>query len=111
MKFSFQKRFHFSASFERDGKIHAHNYVLEIVTDPVDEASELILEKKVRNCLIAKLDSHDLGLHVDFLKNADLTEANLLSAFRKLLSKEILPLKLISLSLERDKNTRVNLHL
>lgn len=86
-----------------------HNYVLTVVTGPLDERLEAALEERVMRCLIQKLDSSDLGLHVDFLKGIEMNEAELLKAFWGVLSNEVPPIRIRSLSLKRDKKTRVTL--
>jgi len=65
-----------------------------------------LFEKKIEESLIKKLDSRDLGLHVDFLKGAALNDANLLRIFWGIIKKEIRPAALYSLSLERDGRTK-----
>ena len=104
---TFTKTFDFSASFSRDGKIYGHNYTLGVTTDWMDEEAEALFEAKVRESLIKKMESRDLGLHVDFLKGARLNDENLLAIFWPILKKEIHPLGLHRLSLQRDQRTKV----
>ncbi|MGH7197475.1 MAG: hypothetical protein ACREH5_01880 [Candidatus Omnitrophota bacterium] len=104
---TFTKTFDFSASFSRNGKIYGHNYTLGITTDWMDEEAEALFEEKVLRSLIKKMESRDLGLHVDFLKGAKLNDENLLAIFWPILKKEMLPLRLHRLSLRRDNRTEV----
>ncbi len=104
---TFTKTFPFSASFSRDGRVYGYNYTLGVTTDWMEESAEAVFEEKVRVSLIRKLESRDLGLHVDFLKGAKLNDENLLAIFWPLLKKEIHPLPLHRLSLQRDDRTRV----
>ena len=108
---TFTKTFDFSASFSRDGKVYGHNYTLGITTDWMDEKAEALFETKVRESLIKKMESRDLGLHVDFLKGAKLNDENLLAVFWPILKKEMHPYPLHRLSLQRDKRTKVDMSL
>ena len=83
-----------------------HNYILSVTTEPLDHASEAVVDKKVREALVQKIDSRDLGLHVDFLKNIEITDTNLLKVFWEIIRLEINPVELTSLSLERDERTQ-----
>ena len=104
---TFTKTFDFSASFSKGGKVYGHNYTLGVTTDWMDEEAEALFEAKVRGSLIQKMESRDLGLHVDFLKGAKLNDENLLAIFWPILKKQIHPLCLHRLSLQRDKRTKV----
>ena len=107
MKITLTKKFHFSASHSAHDRAIGHNYVLNVTTEALDDALEAILEKKVREVLIQKIDSRDLGLHVDFLKNIDVSDANLLKAFWEVIQPAIHPVQLTALSLEKDERTQV----
>ncbi len=107
MRFSYTKSFRFSASYSDGLKIIGHNYRLDITTDPPGQESDF--EKRVQSALIAKIHTRDLSLHVDFLKNTPITDERLLEAFRGVLEKELAPLKIQALNLERDDRTRVTL--
>jgi hypothetical protein len=106
-RMTFTKAFDFSASFSRDGKIYGYNYTLSVTTDCLDEAAEARFEEKIRKSLIGKMESRDLGLHVDFLKGAKLNDENLLAVFWPIIKKEIDPLPLHRLTLRRDRRTEV----
>ena len=105
MTTAFTKFFHFSASHARGEKIKGHNYVLGVTIDPLEEEKETAFEKKVEAVLIKKLDSRDLGTDVDFLKNVEINDLNLLRIFWDLLAVQLPPARLRALSLERDKRT------
>lgn len=109
MKTTFTKKFNFSASFKRGEKILGHNYVLGVVTDPLSESEETALERSVRSLLIQKIDSRDLGMHVDFLKDTEISEVNLLKAFWGILEQGIQPIALQSLFLEKDARSQVSI--
>jgi hypothetical protein len=106
---TFTRTFDFSASFSRDGKIFGHNYTLSVTTDWLDEAAEARFDEKIRRSLISKMESRDLGLHVDFLKGAKLNDENLLAVFWPIVKREIDPLPLYRLSLRRDCRTEVEM--
>ena len=111
MRYSFTKHFPFSASHESSGKIIGHNYVLGVtVAGAPGRTEEEALERGVRETLIGRLESRDLGLHVDFLKGKDITDENLLRAFADLLSNH-LKQTLVCLTLERDRRTVTTLEL
>jgi hypothetical protein len=82
-----------------------HNYVLGVTTRALSEADERIFEEKIEASLIHKLQSRDLGLHVEFLKGIEINDENLLRAFWKILGPQIRPNPLLSLSLKRDDRT------
>jgi 6-pyruvoyl-tetrahydropterin synthase len=109
MKFEFAKSFYFSASFSREGKVFGHNYALTVSMDCPDEKRRFLIENKIQESLIQKIHSRDLGLHVDFLKGVELTEENLLKIFWSLIEKNIHPVILRSLSLEKDSRTKLTL--
>ena len=83
-----------------------HNYVLSVTTEALDLSLEAAVEKKISEALIKKIDSRDLGLHVDFLKNIEMTDVNLLKVFWEIIRLEIHPVELVALSLERDEHTQ-----
>ena len=103
------KKFHFSASYKSGERVLGHNYVLGVVTGALNDEEEAALDHKVRRVLIDRIDSRDLGLHVDFLKNIEINEWNILKSFWKLLEPEILPLTLSELFLEKDGRSQVAL--
>ena len=78
-----------------------------VTTDSLDDYSEIQFDKKINEALISKLHSRDLSLHVDFLKGAHITDDNLLKIFWGMIKKEIHPMPLHSLSLERDSRSKV----
>ena len=108
MKITLTKKFHFSASYAiSPDRVIGHNYILGVTTEGVDEAAEMLLEKKIHEALIQKIDSQDLGMHVDFLKNIKITDTNLLRVFWEIIRVEIHPIELSVLSLQRDEHTEV----
>ncbi len=109
MKVHLTKAFFFSASFSQNNRVVAHNYTLKITTDGLDERLEKELEAKVEGGLIKKLQSHDLGTDVDFLKGTSLEEESLLKVFWALIQKEIHPVPLRALSLEKDGRSKLTL--
>jgi len=86
-----------------------YNYTLGVTTDFVDEETERLMTEKIENVLIKKMESRDLGLHVDFLKDVEINDLNLLKAFAKILDEEIAPKKILSLSISRDGKTLTTL--
>ncbi len=104
------KRFPFSASYASNGKVYGHNYVLEATFDYVDPAAEARIEKQIKDSLISKMESKDLGLHVDFLKGVTIREDLLLETFFRIAAAAIAPARILSLSLERDAKTKFTLH-
>ena len=110
MKLTLTKRFSFSASFSGSNKIHAHNYALGVtVSCNAREIDDAALAKRIDTALIQKVQSRDLRMDVDFLKSLRINESNLLKIFWKIIRKEIHPLKLLALSLARDKGTAYSL--
>lgn len=105
MRSQLTKYFPFSASFALAGKVYGHNYVLGITLPALSLPEEAAFEARVRQALIGKLESRDLGLHVDFLKGVEPTDANLLEVFNRILKQALAPLTVNELSLERDKRT------
>ena len=103
------KKFQFSASFKNGERMIGHNYVFGVVTQALSEADEKAFENTVRRLLIDRIDSRDLGLNVEFLKNIEINELNLLKSFWKLLEHEILPLRLSEIFLEKDGRSQVAL--
>ena len=103
------KRFPFSASFSRNNKIIGHNYCLVLTTPALDDAAENRLVEAVNNGLIRAVHSRDLSLHVDFLKNVEITDKTLLEHFWPVVEKAIAPVKLLSLALERDSKTETQM--
>lgn len=110
MKALLTKRFSFSASFSRDGRVYGHNYTLGVTLPFSDKIDEEGLERSVREGLIDKIHSRDLSLHVDILKNVEITDLNLLRAFAPEVAAAVRPLALHSLWLERDSRTRLEIH-
>jgi hypothetical protein len=105
LKATFTKFFEFSSSYAKDGKVWGRNFRLGLTAHPMDEKTEAAFVRAVEEALIKKIHSRDLGLHVDFLKGTDITDLNLLRAFRMVLKEAIVPVMLKSLTLERDANT------
>ena len=100
------KSYVFSASYSSGPRVIAHNYRLKASFDGLEEGAEPELDKKIQSVLIQKIHSHDLGQDVDFLRGRPLSDTSLLDAFWPLFTQIALPARLISLSLERDANTR-----
>ncbi len=109
MRTLFTKKFFFSASHEKGDRVLGHNYVLGVVTGSLNDSEETTLEHAVQRALIDKIDARDLGLHVDFLKDTEINELNLLKSFWNILEPEIRPLILSSLFLEKDGRSKVAL--
>lgn len=109
MKTASLKKFQFSASYNIKDRVIGHNYILGVWTEGLDEAQEKMLERVVQQTLLQKIDSRDLGLDVDFIKNTPITDINLLHAFWKLLEPEIRPILIRSLFLEKDNRSQVSL--
>ena len=86
-----------------------YNYTLGVTTDFVDEEAERRMAEKIEKGLIKKLESRDLDVHVDFLKDVEINDLNLLKAFWKIMKKEIAPNKILSLSISRDGKTLTTL--
>ena len=86
-----------------------HNYLLSVTTEVLSEDQEIELDKLIQKNLIQKIDSRDLGLHVDFLKGVEINDLNLLKAFWSFLEPIILPASLEALSLESDDRTKTSL--
>ena len=105
MKATFTRYFEFSASYAKDGKVWGRNFRLGLTAHPMDEKTEAAFVHAVEESLIQKIESKDLSLHVDFLKGTEITDLNLLRAFRTVLRAPIAPITLKSLSLERDART------
>jgi hypothetical protein len=105
MKATLTKFFHFSASFSKNNQVIGHNYVLGVTVDSLDEAAESDFTQKIEMALIKKIESRDLGLHVDFLKTVELNDVGILNAFLKEILKSGANAKIRSLSLSRDKKT------
>lgn len=99
------KTFHFSASFSRQDKVFGHNYALDVTLPAPDPLAETRITAAVEKELIGKLQSRDLGTDVPFLAGVEITDSNLLAAFRPLLEKCLSPLPLLSLGLRRDGRT------
>ncbi len=104
------KLFHFSASFSKGAEVRGHNFTLAVTAEYADGMDEAAVEEKIEKALIRKVHSRDLSLHVDFLRGVDITDHNLLKAFLGIISREIAPIRLHSLALERDARTRLLLH-
>ncbi len=107
MKITLTKKFYFSASHDSPSGVTGHNYVLNVTTQALKKTEEVALEKNIHEALIQKIDSRDLGLHVDFLKNIEITDKNLLQVFWEIIQLQIYPVELVALSLERDERTQV----
>jgi 6-pyruvoyl-tetrahydropterin synthase len=107
MQVHLTKRFFFSASYSRAARVHAHNYTLGVtVTLPDEDYDESFLEARVRETLVDKVHSRDLGLHVDFLKGCSITELSLVTVFWGIVKKAVAPAELVSLTLEKDKTSQ-----
>ena len=109
MNITLTKKFPFSASFKSKDRLVSHNYTLSVSTACPNEGWGRTLESKVRESLICHIDSRDLGLDVDFLKNIEMTEMNILKIFWGRLQNVIQPTQLILLSLESDAHTQWSL--
>lgn len=109
MVLSLSKRFPFSSSFSRDGKVYGYNYVLHLVTDAMTPEEEKNFESRILDGLIGHVHSRDLSSNVDFLKGLTITDENLLKAFWGVIQREIKPHRLRSLTLERDSRTSLTL--
>lgn len=109
MKTTVTKFFRFSASHSSGSRIFGKNYILEITLDAVSSDREDVLEEKVSESLIRKLESRDLGLHVDFLKGIEITDGNLLKTFWSVLQKTLPGFKIRSMTLQRDETTKTTL--
>ena len=109
MKIALTKYFRFSSSFSKNNKVFGYNYILGVTTDFIAEDEEVRLEQAITKNLIKKIDSRDLGADVDFLKGAHLNDESLLSIFWPIIKKQIHPVPLRSLSLQRDDRTCVTL--
>ena len=109
MKVSLTKTFYFSASHSQAGKIFGHNYRLGVTTQVADQDSERVLEAKVNGSIIQRVQSRDLGLHVDFLKGISISDQNLLEVFWNILERKMKPLALLKLTLARDERTQVTM--
>lgn len=109
MKAFVTKFFHFSASHASGTRIFGKNYVLEITLDALPPAKEAEFEKKVFDGLIKRLESRDLGLHVDFLRGVESTDQNLLEAFWRVLKEAAPDLEFRSMTLQRDATTKTTL--
>ena len=101
-------RFPFSASLSKNGKIYGHNYILSVGLRGAGEVQGEAARLLVQRVLIDKLHSQDLTLHVDFLKNIEPTQENLLRTFWDVLEKE-LGEEMSSLGLEINAKTWVGL--
>ncbi len=100
------KLFPFSASYERGGKIFAHNFILGVTVEIVSGTAEEDWAELIQGSVIKKVLSRDLGLDVDFLKGAEITDLKLLDFFWDEIHKAIRPRKLVGLSLETDSRSR-----
>jgi hypothetical protein len=109
MIFRLTRFFPFSASYEQNGGMRAFNYTLGITIEPAGNFAETEFDQKVEAALIRKIESRDLGLHVDFLKGVELNDSSILRAFWAVIEKEIQPSKIYSLCLDKNKKTRVAL--
>ena len=103
------KTFHFSASHSKAGKVFGHNYTLGVTIQSADSDSERVLEEKVNAFIIHRVESRDLGLHVDFLKGIPISDQNILNIFWEILEREIKPLGLSRLTLARDERSQVTM--
>ena len=100
------KSYEFSASYSEADKVVGHNYVLRATFEACGDGTEETLDKKIQDALIKKIHSSDLGQHVDFLKNKQITDLSLLRSFWPLVAQAALPARLERLSLERDRTTQ-----
>ncbi len=105
MKAVLTRSYPFSASFERDEKIHGYNFKLEISVVWVSEQTEFRLDQKVQASLIDQIHSRDLGLDVPFLANQPISETSLLNTFFEILKKELPDLQILGFALVRDDRT------
>ena len=105
MRHTFTKIFCFSASVESHGRVTGHNYKLSVTVDDLEESAEGRFEDAIQKSLIEKVHSRDLGTDVDFLKGQALSDKTLLEAFGGIIQKTVAPLRLRSLTLERDERT------
>ncbi len=103
------KFFRFSASHVAGTKVLGKNYRLEISLDALLPGEELAFEKKVHEKLIKKIESRDLGLHVDFLKDIEITDRNLLEAFWRVLRESVPGFEIRSMTLQRDETTKTTI--
>ncbi len=112
MTLLFTKQFPFSASYARGEKVLGRNFVLEAALEaPADEEAETRFVETVERELVSKIESRDLGIHVDFLKGTSIDDRSLLAAFWPIVERAAAPARLRSLSLERDSRTRTTLSL
>ena len=109
MKTTVTKFFRFSASHSTGSRVSGKNYIFEITIDAVSPDQELVFEKKVLEKLVRKLESRDLGLHVDFLKGVEITDGNLLEAFWRVLQESAPGFEIRSMALQRDDTTKTTL--
>ena len=109
MKTALTKSFHFSSSYTKAGRMIGKNYILEMTIEAVASDREELFEKKIREELIRSLESVDLGLHVNFLKNLEINDSNLLKAFWTEIERLCPDFKLHALTLVRDAVTRTTL--
>lgn len=103
------KRFPFSSSFSRNGRIYGRNFVLGVTLVFSDKMDEEAVVRKVETALIEKIHSRDLSMHVDFLKKVEISDMTLLKAFLRILKPVLRPAKIHSLYLESDSRTRLDL--
>ncbi len=109
MKTTITKFFRFSASHSLGNRVFGKNYILETTLDALSPDKELEFEKKVLEKLIKRLESRDLGLHVDFLKGIEITDRNLLEAFWRVLREAVPAFEIRSMTLQRDDTTKTTL--
>ena len=103
-KASLTKSFDFSASHASAGKILGYNYRLHVHFEGAPD--ENAVAAKISSSLISKIHSHDLGEHVDFLKDVPLQGPELVRAFWRVIERAVAPEDLRSLTLEQDSRTR-----
>ena len=101
------KFFYFSASYSRLDQTHGHNFTLGVTVEYSDKMDEATFINQIEVALVQKIHSRDLSMHVDFLKNIEITDYNLLKIFSEIISRQIKPVKLHSVSLERDPRTKL----
>ncbi len=106
MNESTTKSFRFSASHSEGSKVIGKNYIMEVTTRALSAKEETEFEKTVESRLLRHLESRDLGLEVEFLKDIEITDANLLKVFWGLLEKGAPFVQILSLSLIRDSKTK-----
>ena len=109
MKMHLTKKFCFSASHNSGSRVIGHNYILSITAEGIDENLDVLIEQKVKEAVVSKLDSRDLGVDVEFLKGAPITDAHLMKSLWTVIQTAIQPVPLCALTLEKDRATLLSL--